>query len=201
MVHALNSAPATMPEITEAWYAVHSDPKCAGLGWRYAATLTDLRLPQDGMTALALEKLDENEGILAKRCATWDVMPACAQMAMHSLAWACGAGAQFPRLFAALDVHDYEAAAVEIHMNEYTPEGIHNAGLVPRNKANAILMRNAARVEAYHLDPDYLNWDSLITQDDVPTEPEFPHTSFVIDEPTNAASLPTCSPPRGSKPT
>lgn len=182
-VHA-DGSPASIPEVVAAWNRVHSDPQCAHRGWTYAATLTDLRLTKEGMAQLAIWKLAQNDAILASRCPFWNDMPACAQMAMHSLAWACGPGAHFPRLFAALDVHDYGAAAIEIHMNEWTPEGIHNTGLIPRNVANKILMRNAAYVEACHLDPDTLEWKRELRISEAPTDPEV----------TSAASYPTIHP-------
>ncbi len=187
MTH-LDGTFATSAEKIAAWEKVHNDPMCAVHGWRYAASLTPLRLTRDGMEAMALRKLDQNETALAHKLAFWADMPACAQMAMHSLAWACGANAFFPRLYSALNVHDYEAAAVEIHMNEWTkgPTGapIHNSGLVPRNLANKLLMRNAARVESYHLDPDMLNWKTLIGIENEDAHPDM----------TNPASYPTLCP-------
>ncbi len=60
---------------------------------------------------------------------------------------------------------------MEIHLNEYTPEGLHNAGLALRNVANALLMRNAHRVQAFHLDPELLDWTHDLSVADVPTVP------------------------------
>ncbi len=170
-----DGTPAAPADIIAAWHTVHNDPQCAIRGWTYAAKLTPLRLTRAGMSELALDKLAQNDAILAKRLAHWAQMPACAQMAVHSLAWACGANAFFPRLFSALDVHDYDAAVVEIHMNEWTKgpngEDIKNHGLVPRNVANKILMRNASRVEAYRLDPDLLEWKYVLGVADLDTVP------------------------------
>lgn len=194
--------PATAAEKVAAYQAVNSNRIADVQGWTYAAKLTTLRLTRDGMAAMAMRKFDANETALMRRCATWGVMPACARLAIHSLAWACGAGAHFPRLFSALDVHDYEHAAVEIHMNEWTksPSGatIKNAGLVPRNVANKILMRNAAKVEAYHLDPDYINWKADLQSSTMPPPmaETYDHTSPTYTE--NAASLPTEYPKAGS---
>ena len=197
--------PATAAEKVAAYQAVNSNRIADVQGWTYAAKLTTLRLTRDGMAAMAMRKFDANETALMRRCATWGVMPACARLAIHSLAWACGAAAWFPRLFSALDVHDYDAASVEIHMNEWTKDArgndIKNHGLVPRNVANKILMRNAAKVEAYHLDPDYLNWRTELTSSTMPPPPqvitEFPHESPSYSEPTNAASQPTEYPSAG----
>lgn len=171
--------PATTAEKVAAWNTVKNDPKAAKLGWTYAAKLTTIRLTREGMGALALAKYDSNDRILRARCPDWDDMPACARMALHSLAWACGANAHFPRLFTAVNARDFDRAAIEIHINEWTPEGTHNAGLVPRNLANETLMLNAARVQAFHLDPSYLNWTSLVG---VPEAATLPDLSASVEE-------------------
>lgn len=177
-----DGTPATAAEKIAAWHAVHDDPHAAAAGWTYAQNLTPLRLTRDGMVALAMQRLDVNDRILLARLPDWESYPACAQMAMHSLAWACGANAHFPRLFADVTIRDFDAAAVEIHMNEWTPEGVHNTGLMPRNVANKILMRNAARVQAFNLDPDMLEWSIELDVKDLDTQPEAVTTP--ADQPT-----------------
>ena len=172
---------ATTAEKVAAWNTVHNDPGAALGGWRYAARLTDLRLTREGMASLALAKLSTNDRILLARLPEWESYPACLQMAMHSWAWACGPNGHWPRLFQAITDRNFQEAAVQIHMNEWTPEGIHNVGLVPRNVANKILMRNAYRVDAYHLDPNILEWHALLGIDDVDT----------VTELSNPASEPT----------
>ncbi len=196
--------PATPAEKVALWHTVHDDPQAAILGWRYAATLSDLRLTREGMTALAFAKLDSNDRILLARLPEWESYVACAQMAMHSLAWACGANCHFPRLFQAVTDRDFDRASVEIYMNEMTPEGIRNTGLVPRNNANRILMRNAQRVEAFHLDPDLLDWTHVLSVSDVETVPALDNpnstplpivnTEIMETVPENAASCPTTYP-------
>ncbi len=196
---------ATTAEKIAAWSTVHSDPKCATHGWRYAATLTRLRLTRDGMGGLALRKLDQNDAALHNRLPDWESYPACAQMALHSLAWACGAAAHFPRLFSAAAARDWDACSVEITINEWTPEGIRNAGLIPRNVADKILMLNAQRVEAYGLDPDMLEWRVILgvaaaeTQPDVSLPSSIPPPMLVqvntpIMSQENSATVPTVWP-------
>ncbi len=171
MVRA-DGTPASDAEKIAAWHTVHDDPIASRHGWKYAATLSPLRLPREGMRALARDRFEINDRILSARLPDcWDDLLACARMAMHSLAWACGANAHFPRLFEAVRVGNFAEAAVQIHMNEWTPEGTHNKGLIPRNVANKILMRNAARVRDYRLDPDFLDWENLIDLDAAPTVP------------------------------
>lgn len=177
MSHALGlpwrhpgGVPASTSEIASAWQAVKNDRDAARYGHRYAASLTRIRLTREGMADLALGKLAANDAILARRLDGWDEMPACAQMAMHSLAWACGPAANFPKLFSALDAGDYDAAAVHIHINEWSGT-VHNRGLIPRNRAQKILMRNAARVVAYRLDPDLLEWEEELAVGEAVTVP------------------------------
>lgn len=167
--------PATAAEKVAAWQKVHDDPQAAHRGWQYAATLTTPRLTREGMGDLALARLESNERILRSRLPDcWDDLPACAQLALHSLAWACGANTHYPRLFTDVAGGFYEHAAVEIHMNEWTPEGTLNKGLIPRNVANKILMKNAAHVVAFGLDPDTLDWVHDLEVSAAPTLPSLP---------------------------
>lgn len=184
MVHP-DGTPATDAEKIAAWHTVHADPVARVHGWQYAARLSPLRLPREGMRALALARLESNEAALkSKLSECWDDLEACAQLALHSLAWAVGVHSPYPRLFQDVRDGDYEAAEVEIHMNEWTPEGTLNRGLIPRNVANKILMRNAARVRDFHLDPDLLDWTHVLGVSDAVTVP-------ALDNP---ASSPTVHP-------
>jgi GH24 family phage-related lysozyme (muramidase) len=165
---------ATTAEKIAAYAVLVNNNKAAKSGHLYAKRLTTIRLTREGMSDLALGRLHANDGILRGRIDGWEDLPACAQMAIHSLAWACGPAFRFPRLVAATVAGDYDVAAVHIRMNETTPEGHFNAGLVARNRANGILMRNAARVRDFRLDPDTLVWDRPLSVDDAPTMPELP---------------------------
>ena len=168
--------PASTAEKASAFQAVKNDRDAARYGHRYAASLTKVRLTREGMADLALRKLDSNDAALARRLAGWDDMPACAQMAMHSLAWACGSRARFPKLFSAVNAGDFDAAAVYIHINADGPDRIRgtaddNRGLDVRNVANKVLMRNAARVRDFRLDPDTLDWTHDLSVSAIPTQP------------------------------
>jgi GH24 family phage-related lysozyme (muramidase) len=175
--------PATREQIASGWQAVKNDPNARKKGHAYARGLTPLRLTLAGMSGLALGKLEANDEALRIRFAEWEDFPACAQMALHSLAWACGAAFHFPKLAEAVRAQDWDACSVHIHMNEYTPEGTRNAGLVPRNVRNRLLMANAERVRGFKLDPDTLEWTRPIDVSDEDTQPE-----------VNAATHPTCYP-------
>lgn len=182
---------ATAADITADWLRVKGEPRAAKLGHLYAKGLTLLRLPRAAMEAVALRKLDENEAVLRGRFADWDDLPACAQMALHSLAWACGPAFHFPRLVSAVNAGDFDAASVHIQMREVTPEGVVNAGLRPRNAANRVLMQNAQRARDYRLDPDTLDWTNVLSVSDAVTVPALPDPP---SEPTHAASSPTIHP-------
>lgn len=178
---------ATTAEKVGAWQTIHSDPNAAKQGWRYSAKLSSLRLTREGMAMLAMRRLEDNDRVLLARLPEWESYPACCQMALHSWAWACGPNGHWPRLFEAVRQRDFQAASVEIHINEITPEGLRNAGLVPRNVANRILMVNAMRIEAYHLDPDLLNWTSVLGGSEEETQPDL----SLPDSRPNPASSPT----------
>ena len=168
--------PASTAEIASAWQAVKNDRDAARYGHRYAAQLTRIRLTREGMADLALWRLDANNADLVKQIPDFEELPACAQMAMHSLAWACGSRARFPKLFSAVNARDFDASSVYIHINEDGADRMpgtadDNRGLVPRNIANKILMRNAARVQAFKLDPDLLDWTHDLSVSGAPTQP------------------------------
>lgn len=157
-------------EIAAQWWRVKNDPFCARKGHLYARGLTTIRLTQEGIKTVVFRKLDANEAVLLSRFPDMAGWPACAQMATHSLAWACGPSFHFPKLASALLARDFDAAAVACTINEWNGS-VHNVGVIPRNVANRILYRNAQRVEAYHLDPDLLDWTHDLSVSDAPTLP------------------------------
>lgn len=158
-------APATRNDIADEWIRVKNLPPdargrtAAQLGHTYAKAFTALRLTNDGIKQLVARKLGENESVIAATFTAWESWPADAQLATHSMAWACGAGifspkaglAHWPKLTAALNDLDFRTAAIECFM----PEEAKIGGLRPRNRANRILYNNAAIVMAT-LDPDQL---------------------------------------------
>lgn len=164
---------ATRDEIVADWARVKNDPHAATRGHRYAATITTLRLTHEDVGKLVMGKLDANDGALLRRFPDWESWLADAQLATHSMAWACGAAFRFPRLDDALRRKDYFIAAAECSMVE---EG--NPGLKPRNMANRMLYRNAAMVQGEGLDAERLWWprdlwaDPPWSADDTPTQPE-----------------------------
>ncbi len=170
---------ASAAEIATAWQACHNDPAAARAGAGYAERLTTIRLTREAMTSLAMARFRSNAAELSRFFPDLEDWPACAQLAIASWAWAVGTHSPFPRLFSALRARDFSVASIEIHADEWTQtrdgKRIRNAGLVPRNAANRILMLNAQRVEDFKLDPDLLEWKQEIgVVDDAPTLPVLP---------------------------
>jgi GH24 family phage-related lysozyme (muramidase) len=188
-----DGSPATRDEVIAAWATVRGkrgqrDPH--GVFWTdrgggVFAQFTALRLDAGGVDRLVRSTMDRNDAALARRYADWETWPACAQMACMSLAWACGSAYDFPLMDAALEAGDFMTASQEIEM---TPAANPGNNLHARNEANAILMLNAARIRDYHLDPDLLDWTSLIGVHDLPTLPELEDPP---SEPTTLVAVPS----------
>ena len=165
-----DGTPASRAEIAAAWSRVKGDPKCAKLGHRYAATLTDLRLTDEGIERLVLGKLYANDVFLQRRYPDWETYPADAQLACHSLSWACGSAYRFPRFDTALTARDFAQAALECTIAEAG-----NPGVVPRNSRQRILLRNASVVEREGLPDDVLYWPRDLAKSPVDrTSPTIP---------------------------
>ncbi len=169
---------ASRDEIIAEWATVRTHKEMAPHGGGAFAKVTKLRLDAYGVDSLVRNTIARNDEAMKRRYPDWESWPAAAQMACMSLAWACGSAYAFPDMDRALANRDFETASREIEM---TPE--HNPGnnLKARNLANETLMRNAQRVEAFHLDPDTLNWTSLLIGSDEETQPDL----------TNPASSPS----------
>jgi hypothetical protein len=136
--------PATRDQIAAEWGKLKGNP---GLAQQRFDPLTELELSDDDMNSLILTRVTENEGFLKGRpwFKDFDTWPADAQLGLLSMAWAMGPAApgQFPHFRAACQVMNFNTAAVESQM-----DASENPGLVPRNKANAVLFSNAAVVLA-----------------------------------------------------
>jgi hypothetical protein len=161
-----DGSPASSREIADAWTLVKTRPDLARLGYRAAERVTSIRLTDAGVARVVNRKLADNERQLLARFPELDSWPADAQLATHSLAWACGASFRFPRLEAALHARDFGTAAVECQMDARG-----NPGLIPRNRANKLLYVNAACVVRQSLDPETLYYPRDLAAE-TPTEPE-----------------------------
>jgi GH24 family phage-related lysozyme (muramidase) len=147
-----SGAAASQSQIAAEWSRVKALTYLQLRGGGAFAAHTTLRLSRQAVDALTLNKVQANDIILTKRFPNWLDLPADAQLAVHSLAWACGAYFSFPMFEKALIAEDFVTAAQEIVMNA---QG--NPGLVPRNVANQLLMQAAASVKANNLDPNVIH--------------------------------------------
>ncbi len=138
-VNKLTGLAVSEDAIRADWQRIKGDASLAKLGHRACERITMLRLTDEGVNQVVSRKLDEMDRALAKRFPQWELWPADAQLATLSMSWACGPAFHFPTLEAALRSADFGKAATECHINETG-----NPGVVPRNKANVVLYRNAS---------------------------------------------------------
>jgi len=148
-----DGTPASRHEIAAEWAYVKSRDDLKLRGGMIYKTITKLRLSDDGVQQLLMAVLHRNNAALVARFPDFEDWPADAQLATHSMAWACGTGFRFPKLARHLLAAEFREAAGECHMNEAG-----NPGLAPRNAANKVLYRNAAVTRDLHLDPEHLCW-------------------------------------------
>lgn len=174
---------ATRGEIIAEWQRIKTQPPdakgrtAAQLGHLYAKKIATLHLTNDDIIGLIKMRLGSNEQIIAATFPEWESWPADAQLATHSMAWACGAGifsprsgkAHWPKLTAALHDLDFRTAAAECFMPQEATIG----GLRPRNKANRILYTNAA-IALHKLDPDTLFYPSDLEMGAPDSSPTLP---------------------------
>ncbi len=154
---------ASRAEIGQEWRLMKTSPGLSHLGWTAAAKIAKLHLSPEGISQLVAKKLAANEHYLVEMkdefpdFSTW---PSDAQLAVLSMAWACGPAfpPRFPKFTAAMHRRDFAAAALQSHM-----EDSHNAGLIPRNRADIVLLNNAAAVEASGADPEVLRYPDVAT--------------------------------------
>jgi GH24 family phage-related lysozyme (muramidase) len=156
-VHRDNGEAATQVEIANEWRNLKSQPGLAKMHWKYAAAQCKLELTQEGIEWLALQRLSANHAIMLCYLPDLDAWPADAQMAVHSMAWAMGAGFApphgsshgFPNWLRAAKAGDFAGCAASCGMN-----ATNNPGLIPRNKRNVALLAAAATsddFEALHI--------------------------------------------------
>jgi GH24 family phage-related lysozyme (muramidase) len=152
-VHRDDGSPATRDEIGAEWTALKSNTSLAQRGYQACKAVTRLGLTDDAIDDLVRRRLDQNEVLVKQAFADWDTWPADAQLGVHSMAWAMGAGfpAHFPMFSAACKKQDWNGAAANCHINDAG-----NPGVRPRNDTNVTLFRNAASVADSGLDPSNL---------------------------------------------
>jgi GH24 family phage-related lysozyme (muramidase) len=164
-VNADGSA-SSAAEITAAWNAVdaeRSDPKgetqTSGLATRYGGAfggVTSIRLTPAGIAQVFNAQVLINEATLRRYFPSYDTLPADAQMGIHSMAWAMGAGfpATFTAFTAAVNARDFVTAGKNA--------GFRGSGVQTRIAADAVMFGNAAAVQAQGLDPSVLYYPGQV---------------------------------------
>lgn len=134
-------------EVRAEWYRVKSMPKA--LVFTHYHSATGLHLDDAAIAALVGSKVEAFATELTRHFAAFAAFPAEAQTAILSMAWAMGAGfpLTWPRFSASVRARDWRACAANCAIRS---EG--NAGVIPRNRANAALFLAAADVRATPLD-------------------------------------------------
>lgn len=184
---------ASEGEIREAWETIDHNMEAARRGAAYACTLTDLRLSREAVEALVQDRLEQNAEVLVKRFPDFPDWPADAQLAVLSMAWAMGAGFNFPKFEALINAGDFAGAAAESKIKEAG-----NPGVVPRNAENKRLLLAAAQKAANggdysQLTPDYSGLrDGLTFGEPAPGgegDSKIPWTSVAIGAAVGVAAL------------
>ncbi len=151
-------AAATRGEITAEWNRVKMSTSRATGKTAYWISSANLYLELEDVDKLVLAKMQANEKALRARFLGYTQWPADAQLALHSMAWAMGPAFKFPHFETACALFDFATASVECHMDD-----AHNAGLVPRNAANKIMLVNASLVASRGLDRETLYYPRALT--------------------------------------
>lgn len=148
---------ATAAEVAEQWHRVKNDrERLKDLHYRFAAELTTIRLTDEDVDALVERKLAENEAFITREwLPAFPQIPADAQLAILSMAWAVGSAfnRKFPIFTAQAKAQRWWDCATLCKIRE---DG--NPGVVPRNKANRLCFENAAAARAQGTDPSVLHW-------------------------------------------
>jgi hypothetical protein len=167
----IDGRPATEREVREDWMALRAEnDRRIRFGeiplhrqhWKFAARYTRVRLDDAGIAELVIGKLRNNAAHLrAKHFPQWDSWPADAQLAVLSMAWACGPdfplpkpnGSGFVNFAKYAKEQNWTSCVAACRIKE---EG--NPGVVPRNAANRHCFMNAAFVKTLGLPVDVLHW-------------------------------------------
>lgn len=165
-----DGTPASPVEIAAEWHNVKRHVELAARGGLAFRAVTTLHLDDEGIASVVAGRFASNEAWLRRRFPEYEDWPADGQLGILSMAWAAGAAFHFPRFEAAAAARDFATCSVECHMADAL-----NPGLVPRNKANAVLFMNAAAVQATGGDPEELHFPTqlpIFTEAPPSTKPE-----------------------------
>lgn len=162
-----DGSPASIEQVREDWNTLHGNKAhYAKLHWKYALAATKCRLTEPAMDALVMAKLLENEAYLRKTFTKWDATPADAQLAILSMAWACGPGftKKFPNFTRLALAGNWTGTIAKDASGGYAAKirEAGNPGVVPRNAANRLCFANAAVVLQQGSDVTTLYWPNVV---------------------------------------
>jgi GH24 family phage-related lysozyme (muramidase) len=174
----LDGSRATSDEIHKQWRALKAQSEfLKKRHWKYAADVTTIRLSDDDIDALVADKLAANHAYMRRWFPGLDDVPADAQLAIHSLAWAAGPGfnQKFPNWTRQALAGRWDECAVSGQLRATGPDGTPNPGVIPRNRANKLCFENAAFVTEHDIDRSQLFWPARAADTIVmPPKPEDP---------------------------
>jgi GH24 family phage-related lysozyme (muramidase) len=153
-----NGQPATRYEIGEAWHRLKGAQELRFKSVSHARALTGLVLTDADVDALVERKLRENDAYITEHWFPgFQEIPADAQLAVLSMAWAVGPAfnTKFPIFTTSARAGKWLDCARGCTIRE---DG--NPGVIPRNRANRLCFENAGIVAANGLDRSFLNWPS-----------------------------------------
>lgn len=149
-LHKSDSSIASKNDIIMEWRTVKLNTQLAKQGHLAASKITKLFLTAAAISNLVTSKSIEFETYLKTHAFTnFDQYPADAQLAIMSMAWACGEGlgSIFINFKKSCLNQDWNTAADQCNIRT-----TNNAGLIPRNKANRKLLLSAAYAKYSNLD-------------------------------------------------
>jgi len=149
---------ATPDQVRAAWSLLKGHQEYAHRSTASARALTRLYLDDAAIDAVVARKLADNAAyITAHHYPLFESFPADAQLAIMSIAWACGPGfpAKWPNFTRAVLAGDWKSALANCTIREEA-----NPGVVPRNRANRVCLANAEIVTRCGLQRDILRWPS-----------------------------------------
>jgi GH24 family phage-related lysozyme (muramidase) len=159
--HRGSNLPASNQEISDVWELVKSRIDLSQQGGMIYRSLpgNDLFLDSAAINDLVSDRLAINEHALRQIYPNFPHLPADAQLALVSMAWAMGTGrmaSSFPHFNAAINSNppDFLTASLESHMSDANAD---------RNDADRDLLLNAAAVQASGADPTRVYWPNKVS--------------------------------------
>lgn len=140
---------APQEEVIAQWNNLRAQTRLSKISYHYAESVTQLRLSEADVDALTLRRMASNDIELHKSILDFERIPADAQCALHSMAYAMGVAkllALFPKFLRAVNARDWATA-----LKECTIDETNNPGIPKRNAQNRVCLSNAIAVQ-YDLD-------------------------------------------------